>query len=176
MSKHILITGRRGAGKSTLVRRLLAENRRPLKGFQTYRLDCEENGYHPIHICPVGERHPVFSRDNLVGTCNSKLRNVFPQVFDTLGASYLQATSGDLIVMDELGFMESDAQVFRADVLKALDGTIPVLAVVKDRLDIAFLNEVRAHPNVQLYTVTEDNREDVFQLLLPQIQLLNQLL
>ena len=38
MEKHILICGERGVGKSTLIRRLLAESTLPVGGFVTRRL------------------------------------------------------------------------------------------------------------------------------------------
>ena len=45
MEKHILICGERGVGKSTLIRRLLAESTLPVGGFVTRRLPQADGGY-----------------------------------------------------------------------------------------------------------------------------------
>ena len=71
--------------------------------------------------------------------------------------------------MDELGFMEAKAEAFTREVFAALDGDIPVIAAVKARFDVLFLNEVRAHPHAQLVVITKENRDELYLELLPQI-------
>ena len=51
-------------------------------------------------------------------------------------------------------------------VMKALDGDVPVVAAVKSRFDIPFLDAVRAHPNTILYMITIENRDDLLSELL----------
>lgn len=168
--KHILICGEVGAGKSTLIQRLLRQNARPLYGFITKKLDSDENGFHPIYIHPAGAAERKFEQDNLIGTCDRRTHNINLNAFNTLGVSYLQAKPDGIIVMDELGFMESKADAFVKSVFAALDGEIPVIAAVKARFDVPFLNEVRAHPKTMLCTMTTDNRDALFSELLPMIQ------
>lgn len=50
---HILLCGERQVGKSTLIRRLLQENRLPVYGFMT-RMERTEPSY-PVYIHPAGE-------------------------------------------------------------------------------------------------------------------------
>lgn len=51
MEKHILICGERGVGKSTLIRRLLAESTLPIGGFVTRRLpQADGDGMFPIYL------------------------------------------------------------------------------------------------------------------------------
>lgn len=165
--KHILICGEVGAGKSTLIQRLLQETNRPLYGFITKRLEADETGFHPIYIHPAGAGERTHAADNLIGTCDSKVHNTSTETFDTLGVDYLKAEPGGLIVMDELGFMEAGAKRFVRAVFEALDGEIPVIAAVKARYDVEFLNEVRAHKNAKLFNITKENREVLYQELLP---------
>ncbi len=164
--KHILICGEVGVGKSTLIQRLLAQNTLPLYGFITKKLDPDENGFHPIYIHPAGARERRFDEENLIGTCDRRIHNINLDVFNTRGVTYLQATPGGIILMDELGFMEAKAEAFTRAVMKALDGDVPVVAAVKARFDIPFLDAVRAHPNTILYRITIENRDDLFSELL----------
>ncbi len=168
--KHILICGEVGAGKSTLIQRLLAQNTRPVYGFITKKLDPDENGFHPIYIHPAGASERVYEEKNMVGTCDRRTHNINLDAFNTLGVSYLQAKADGIIVMDELGFMEAQAEAFTRAVMGALDGEIPVIAAVKARFDVPFLNEVRAHPNAMLYTITAENRDALLSELLPIVQ------
>jgi nucleoside-triphosphatase len=168
--RHILICGEVGVGKSTLIQRLLAQSTRPLYGFVTKKLDPDENGFHPIYIHSAGASERMHTERNLIGTCDRRTHNINLDVFNTLGVAYLQAKPGGIILMDELGFMEAQAEAFTRAVFAALDGDVPVIAAVKARFDIPFLDAVRAHPNTMLYMITTENRDDLFSELLQVIQ------
>lgn len=168
--KHILICGEVGIGKSTLIARLLEHSSRPLYGFITKKLDPDGNGFHPIYIHPAGAAERICEERNLIGTCDRRIHNINFDAFNTLGVTYLQAKPGGIILMDELGFMEAKAEAFTRAVFDALDGDVPVIAAVKARFDIPFLDEVRAHPKTMLNMITTENRDALFSELLPIIQ------
>ncbi|MDR2162469.1 MAG: nucleoside-triphosphatase [Clostridiales Family XIII bacterium] len=67
-------------------------------------------------------------------------------------------TPPKLIIMDELGFMETDALVFRETVMSVLGGGIPVLGVLRQDTG-PFLGAVRGHPRVEVVEVTERTRD-----------------
>lgn len=166
---HILICGEIGAGKSTLAGRLLEHNRRPVYGFVTKKQPPDENGICEVYIHPANAGSYRYSQENLIGTCGRTAGcSANPQVFETAGVKLLQAPPQGLLLMDELGFMESSAPAFCAGVLAAFDKDIPVLAVVKDK-EIPFLQAVRGHKNTRLYHITPQNRDAVYEELLPTI-------
>ena len=108
MEKHILICGERGVGKSTLIRRLLAESTLPVGGFVTRRLpQADGDGMFPIylHAAALPPEERPYDPEHLVGTCDSRRSVRYPEAFDRLGPPLL--TSGGLLVMDELGFLEN---------------------------------------------------------------------
>ena len=72
--------------------------------------------------------------------------------------------------MDELGFFESKADRFTAAVLEALAGDIPVIAAVKSRTDVPFLNAVRAAPQAEVFHITAENRDALLAALLPRMR------
>lgn len=170
-TKHILLCGDRGVGKSTLIQKLLQANTRPVYGFYTKRLAADETGFHPIYIYEASDPIRSHTDENQIGTCDSKIHNVSIEVFNRLGAQYIrQAQPGGVIVMDELGFMEAQAETFVQAVFEALDGDIPIIAAVKSRYDVPFLNEVRAHPKGAVYHIDESNRDSLLTELLPIIR------
>lgn len=166
VERHILICGEIGVGKSTLIRRLLLESTRTLGGFITKRIS--DGKAAPVYIHPAWQpvRERRFGQENLIGT---SLGQCFPEVFDTYGVSLLTPQPGELLLMDELGFMESNAEVFCNTVLLALSGNIPVLAAVKKR-ETRFLSAVKNHPNAEVFEITMQNRDELYKLLLPRIR------
>ena len=132
MEKHILICGERGVGKSTLIRRLLAESTLPVGGFVTRRLtQADGDGMFPIylHAAALPPEERPYDPGHLVGTCDSRRSVRYPEAFDRLGPPLL--TSGGLLVMDELGFLERCSPVFQRAVFTLLDGPTPVLGVLR---------------------------------------------
>ena len=167
--KKIALEGAVQVGKSTLVERLLKETIIPVSGFMT-RLDRETtdaDGLSPLYIYPAalpkGER--VSSAKNLLGACNGKGgHKAYTEKFDTLATALLKdIPAGNLVVMDELGFLESGAENFKAAVRKILAGDLHVIMVIKNRADVQFLNELRALEGVAYYTVTRENRDSLFE-------------
>lgn len=170
--RHILISGERGVGKSTLIEKLLAACPRPRYGFITKMRPADETGFHPIYIhpadVPVTER--VYAAANCIGTCDSRTHRPNLDAFETLGVRYIEAARPDgIIVMDELGFFEAKAEGFTAAVLAALAGDIPVIAAVKSRQDVPFLNAVRSAPKAEVFYITPENRDELYEALLPRM-------
>ncbi len=151
---HILIVGGRGVGKSTLIKRLLSELKCSVWGFETKK---EENG--DIYIYEAGKPH-VQSEENLVGNCVNQKPTVFPLAFERF-ARKLCEPDGDVIVMDELGFMESQSETFCNAVLRLFDGKTPIIAAVKEK-NTAFLETVRTHKNARVFHISAENRDALF--------------
>lgn len=148
---HLFLTGRRGVGKSTLLRCML-EGKRP-GGFFTLRVEgvFDRPSIHLLRAASKERPAP----ENLVCLCGEQR----PERFDLLGVAALADTADcQVIVMDELGPAEAAAQRFQAAVLAALDGEKPVYGVLQ-QADSAFLRRVAAHPRVRVVTVTEENRD-----------------
>ena len=168
--QHIVLWGQRGVGKSTLARRLLEDWKGPVRGFVTRSSLPDADGFRSIYLHAADDPMPVEQTCHRIGRTNRTEHTMWPEVFDGLGVELLRAEPGSLILMDELGFLEQDAADFRRQVLRCLDGNIPVLAVIKHKTHIPFLQEIRSHPRVQLYQVTEENRDELPAVLSPLIR------
>ena len=173
--RHILICGERGVGKSTLIERLLSACPRPRCGFITKMQPAGKDGFHPIYIHPAAQSDEdrTYTETNLIGTCDSRTHLSRLDAFNILGVQYIrEASPSGIIVMDELGFFESKAEKFTSAVLHALSGDIPVIAAVKKRTDVPFLNAVRAMPKTDTFYITPENRDALYEQLLPRMQVL----
>lgn len=160
---HALIVGARGVGKSTLIRRVLEQLNQPLIGFETKKEDAladEVNGS-PVSIYEAGKEH-LQTEENLVGHCKNKHAATMKEAFDRYAPKLTVPVPQDrIVVMDELGFMESRSEAFCNAVMGLLDGEAPVIAAVKDK-DIPFLEAVRSHPNTRCFFITPDNRDALY--------------
>ena len=151
-TEHLFFTGRKGVGKSTLVRTAIEGKR--VGGFFTKRVEglLERPS---VHLLRAGAAD-VPSTENLLFCCGG---SADIQRFEQLGCGALADTAGcDVLVMDELGPHEAQAAAFQQAVLRALDGAVPIIGVLQ-QAESAFLRQVAAHPNVRVITVTEENRD-----------------
>ena len=159
MHSNIIICGDIQVGKSTLVNALIDKIQKPVSGFITKSLNDNGCGYHEIFM--YSPKDP--SNRRLLAICEGEKVEVYSNVFDTFGCELLsQISSDDIVVMDEIGFMEEKSEKFKNKVLEILDGNIPVIAAVKSgHPDSEFLNSVRNSKNALLYFITKENRDNL---------------
>ena len=156
---HTLIVGARHVGKSTLIRRVIERTGRPVYGFETVKEDALETGENgsPIYIYPAGGPY-ARSADNLVGWCRDKHPTTITETFDRWAERIAAPPAGCIILLDEIGFMESSSEAFCDAVMRLLGGDIPVIAAVKHN-KTPFLDAVKRHENCRCFHITQDNRD-----------------
>ena len=164
-AKHLFLTGRKQVGKSTVLGKLLEGRDEELGGFRTKRIRTA-GGADIYMLPPTGEDGYV--PENILFRRRQGKLELDPADFDRLGGAMLDRSKGaDLLLMDELGPTELEAYGFQKAVLAALEGQTPVYGVLQ-QADSPFLDAIAAREDVQVITVTEENREDLPRLLLEQ--------
>lgn len=159
---HTLIVGNHRVPRAAFVDRLLRELHPcpPLYGYRTVKEPAPVGEREPIYLYPAaGERRR--SKENLLGWCRNQQSEAYPEVFEQWAFLIEEARPDGLLLLDEIGPMESRSPRFSAAVLRALAGDVPVLAVVRDK-DTPFLKRVRNHPQARAFVLTEENEEDLF--------------
>ncbi len=169
LNKHILITGEIGAGKTTLIKSLVELSNRNKRGFFTVSKKYNEDGYKGIYMLPADKSVSELSDKNHIADCNSRGSIIINDIFNTLGVEYLASGQEDMIIMDELGFLESDSKEFCDMVVSCFNNEIPVIAAVK-MFKSEFLDKVRGHHNINLYMLTKENREELYNTLKPIVE------
>ena len=162
--RHLFLTGRKQVGKSTALRRLIAENGLICAGFETrlLALDGVRRGF----VLHGRVDMPAQENDCIVCVRTGERRSVpVPEVFNEIGANILRLSrEGDApyILMDELGKLESDGGAFAQEVLRCLDSEKTVLGVLQ-QCDSPLFRAISARSDVLVLTVTEENREEIAQ-------------
>lgn len=85
------------------------------------------------------------------------------EVFEKRGTEILRQSleiSNSIILMDELGFFEKDAEKFKKQVHRALDSEHMVLGVLKEKRN-SFLDSIATRADVKVISVTLENRDGI---------------
>ena len=153
---HLFLTGEKGVGKSTLLKKLLEGRGDRIGGFLTVRSAQAFPGKMSLHmLCP--ESGEVPTEENFLCFCPPRGDDAAAERFDRLGCAALER-GGEIIVMDELGPAETRAEAFQAMVQETLEGSVPVFGVLQ-KADSPLYRMIAAHPNVCLLEVTAENRD-----------------
>lgn len=168
MCQNILLAGRPGCGKSTVVRRTMDRLEAVAGGFWTeeIREGRWRVGFRVEDICS-GRRVVLAHADYTVGPRVSKYR-VDVAAFEEVGVAALESALGreGWIVIDEVGKMELFCEGFPKVVTAALNAPQPVLATVA-RHRHPFIDAIRQRRDVQVIEVTPKNREGLPKRLVP---------
>jgi len=151
--KKIFLTGKNGVGKSTVIDKVLSTIKLNFGGFRTlWILDGQKlKGFKIRDIETGNEEEIAYFNDKFL---------IHPVIggFENLGVKSLKNAfeHKELVVMDELGFLESEAESFKNIVFEVLKSEKMVIGVMKiDRNE--FLDEVRKY--VEIFEVNEENRD-----------------
>ena len=166
--QHIMIVGRNGVGKSTLIRALLDQIDLPVYGVITKKEAPSESGDCPVYIHTYGAQR-TYTELNRVGLCREGHSIAFPDAFDRF-SEQMNFKNDGVIVFDELGFLESNAPRFTKSVLHTLDTAPFCICAVRDK-KTAFLNAVRSHPRASVFMISEENRDALKNELLEMLSL-----
>ena len=173
VTKKILLTGRPGCGKTTLIKRVVNNLPRGAGGFYTEEIrdGGTRAGFKIVTL--KGEEavfaHIDFKTPHHVGKYGLDLSALERIAVDAIRQA-IQARR--LVVIDEIGPMEIRSPIFRDAVNEALDSEVLVLATIFAR-PLLFTEAIKSRPNVTLIEVRPDNREQLVSELSDRIRKLS---
>jgi nucleoside-triphosphatase len=157
--KKILITGKPACGKTTLIKEIIKESKRPAFGFYTQEIrekDRKRAGF--LIISTDGKKgilaHKKFESKFRVGRYGVNIEDL-----EKIGVRVVLEGLKDkenLIVIDEIGKMELFSEKFKEAVSEALDSQNPVLATIKLTSD-KFCDKVKKRKDVVIFNLDQTN-------------------
>ena len=157
MRKNILLTGRPGVGKTTVIRRVV-EQLEDWKACGFYTQELRQSGRRiGFRVVALDGREGRLAEVGLGSPHSVGRYGVDVESFECVALPALIIPQADLIVIDEIGKMECFSPAFQQAARRALDGPVPVLGTIGQGGG-PFMRSVRRRRDVQLMEVTRANR------------------
>ena len=161
MNRKVLLTGRPGCGKTTLVRRVVKELAQSAGGFYTeeIRKHRERVGF---QIVTLDGKEGVFAHVNLKTQQRLGKYGLDLSPLETIGIEAVceAVRAQELTVIDEIGPMEIRSAIFRDVVNEALNSRAPLLGTITAR-PFPFTDAIKKRGDITLIEVRADNREQL---------------
>jgi nucleoside-triphosphatase len=156
----LFLTGDPGCGKTTVVRRVVERLRGsvPMSGFVTEEIrdGVRRSGFRGV---TVDGRTFTLARAGAAGDFRVGPYGVTTAELDAVGVPSIEPGNGiALVILDEVGKMESFSQRFRLAVEALLASDVTVLATVASH-GVGFPKKVRNDPRVTLVRMRREARE-----------------
>jgi nucleoside-triphosphatase len=167
---RILLEGRPGCGKTTLVRRIVAvlrEHDVAVAGFTTEEIR-EAGKRVGFAIETVGGERDTLAHVDLPGPPRVGKYGVDLDALEGLAVPVLRAEAGTLVVIDELGKMELASQRFGDAVEELFASPADVVATVHVYRH-PLTDALKARPDIERLQVTAANRDDLARVLLRKL-------
>ncbi len=157
----ILLSGRPGCGKTTLIRDIVRALGVAAGGFYTEEVRAG-GGRLGFDLMTLDGRRATLASVHSRSPLRVSKYGVELEALDGLGTDAIRTAiaGASLIVIDEIGKMEIFSEHFRQAVLAALDSGKPVLGAIMLGPH-PFADAVKARPDLEVLTVTPENRREV---------------
>ena len=157
----VLVTGRPGSGKTTLVRSVLEALDAPASGFYTRELRGPDGRRAGFEIVTLDGETAVLAHVDFGGPRVGRY-GVDVAALERIAVPAIERgiEAGVLIVVDEIGKMELLSNVFQRALIEALRRHSLLFGTIM-QASHPFADELKAQPDTVLLELTESNREDV---------------
>ena len=166
MKQVYLLTGRPGTGKTSLIKRAVAEMGGKAGGFYTEEIRSQgvREGF---RLVTLDGQSAILAHIDIRSQYRVSKYGVDIDSLDRVGVSALQQAveQCDLVVIDEIGKMELFSARFRQAVLEIIDSGKRLLGTIMLSPN-PWADAIKRKPQVNLVTVTRANHRQVFDELL----------
>jgi nucleoside-triphosphatase len=170
MGQTLLLTGRPGIGKTTIIKAVIAQLGDRAGGFYTEEI-LGPGGRKGFRLNTLAGQSAVIAHIDFKSRSQVGRYNVKVDTIDQLGAGAIRSAveHNPIVIIDEIGKMELFSSPFQSAVLKAVSSPKIVLAAAMLD-DHPWLLALKSLPNVSVWEVTKVNRTKLVEQVLGWVQ------
>ncbi len=159
MARTLLIAGRSGIGKSTLIKTLAEQLKGRAGGFYTEEIS-GPGGRKGFRIVTFANRSTVVAHVDFKSRSKIGRYGVNPAAIDRVGAKMILQSieSFPIVLIDEIGPLQLFSSKFQNAVLKAIGSPAQVIATVALADDLPWVDALKRLPGVTTWELTFKNR------------------
>jgi nucleoside-triphosphatase len=157
-SVNVLLTGRPGIGKTTLIKRLIEASSLSKGGF--YTEEVREKGQRVgFSLITLDGKRSLLAHLKTKSPYRVGRYGLDIDTFEAIGVESMRKaiSTNDIIIIDEIGRMELFSRKFREVVLQALKTGRVVATIKKGRGN--FIDKIKSRKDVRVLKVNLENRE-----------------
>jgi nucleoside-triphosphatase len=163
MGRKLLLTGRPGVGKTTVVKAVIESLGEQAGGFYTEEIR-GPGGRQGFRLVTLDGQEAIMAHVNLRGKNQPRVGRYGVDVgaIERIGVSALRRAmqKGQIVIVDEIGRMELFCEPFKEAVLQAVSGSQTVVATAMVRPN-PWVDRLKAMQVVQVWEVTAKNRDEM---------------
>jgi nucleoside-triphosphatase len=162
----VLLTGRPGCGKTTLIKRVVSNLRQGAGGFYTEEIR-DGDTRSGFKIVTLSGEQIIFAHVDLKTSERLGKYGLDLSALERIGVGAVRQAvqARRTVVIDEIGPMEIRSAIFRKTVNEALDSKVPVLGTIFAR-PLPFSDAIKSRSDVSILEVHMKNREELVAKLL----------
>jgi nucleoside-triphosphatase len=159
MKKNIFLTGAPSSGKTTVIKRIIANLPIPLNGFYTEeeRVAGKRTGF---MMNTLNGRKGYLAHQDIKSDFHIRRYGVSIENIETLAVPSIVPVNRNVIILDEIGKMECFSGAFRQAAVKALDSPNIVIGTITLGSD-EFIQTIKRRNDIEIIEVTLDNRDSL---------------
>lgn len=162
MGRMLLLTGRPGVGKTTVIQKVADTLPDQAGGFYTQEIRDSSGRRQGFRLVTLDGEEAVLAHTDLRGPEHPQVSRygVDVEAIEKVGAKAIREaiTSDKVIIIDEIGKMELYCEAFKKAVSEAIESPSPVVATIT-RGSRAWTDELKAREKSEVWEVTVDNRD-----------------
>lgn len=164
MGRTLLLTGRPGVGKTTVIKKVARALGETAGGFFTEEIRSSSGRRTGFRLVTLRGEEAVMAHVDLRKPRHPRVSRygVDLGAVERVGVVALQGAmaSGRIIIVDEIGKMELLSDAFKHTVLEAVESECTLLGTAMRGSD-PWVDDLRARKHVQVWEVTSSNRDEL---------------
>src|SRR5512136_1451107 len=163
MGHTLILTGRPGIGKTTIIKAVIAQLGDRAGGFYTEEIQ-GPGGRKGFRLLTLDGRTAVMAHVDIRSRHRVGRYGVDVQTLDAVGVAAvraaIEASEVAAVVVDEIGKMEMFSSEFRGVVIKAMSSRKDVVATIMQKKH-TWVDALKAMPQATVWEITEANRDEM---------------